>query len=151
MKNHGNQPKTMKNHETTLKNHGNQPKTMKNHETTLKNYWNQSKTMKTMKPSWKNIETNQKPWNYHGNYWNQPKTMKPPWKTIETNPKPWNHLEKPIQPTSIDPKCNRHQHWVPTDLLWLKNVTSLTGGPNWPPLIKKRYVTHGGPQPTSFD
>ena len=24
MKNHGNQPKTMKNHETTLKNHGNQ-------------------------------------------------------------------------------------------------------------------------------
>ena len=31
---HGNQPKTMKNHETTLKNHGNQPKTMKNPETT---------------------------------------------------------------------------------------------------------------------
>ena len=29
--NYGNQPKTMKNHETTLKNHGNQPKTMKNH------------------------------------------------------------------------------------------------------------------------
>ena len=45
MKNHGNQPKTMKNHETTLKNHGNQPKTMKNHETTLKT-----------------METNQKPW-----------------------------------------------------------------------------------------
>ena len=42
--NYGNQPKTMKNHETTLKNHGNQPKTMKNHETTLKT-----------------METNQKP------------------------------------------------------------------------------------------
>ena len=39
--NHGNQPKTMINHETTLKNHGNQPKTMKNHETTLKNHANQ--------------------------------------------------------------------------------------------------------------
>ena len=33
-KNHGNQTKTMINHETTLKNHGNQPKTMRNHETT---------------------------------------------------------------------------------------------------------------------
>ena len=44
--NHGNEPKTMKNHETTLKNHGNQPKTMKNHETTLKNHGNQPKTMK---------------------------------------------------------------------------------------------------------
>jgi hypothetical protein len=36
MKNHGNQPKTMKNHETTMSNHRNQPKTMKNHETTPK-------------------------------------------------------------------------------------------------------------------
>ena len=43
MKNHGNQPKFMKNHETTLKNHGNQPKTMKNHETTMKNHENQLK------------------------------------------------------------------------------------------------------------
>ena len=33
--NRGTQPKTMKNHETTLKNHGNQPKTMRNHETTM--------------------------------------------------------------------------------------------------------------------
>ena len=58
--NHGNQPKTMKNHETTLKNHGNQPKTIKN------------------------------------------------------------------QPN------RRHQPGDPTDLLWSKNVTSLTGGSNWP-------------------
>jgi len=40
MKNHENQPKPMKTHETTLKDHGNQPKTMENHKTTLK-------TMKT--------------------------------------------------------------------------------------------------------
>ena len=40
----GNQPKTMKNHETTLKTMGNQPKTMKNQETTLKNHGNQPKT-----------------------------------------------------------------------------------------------------------
>ena len=39
LKNHGNQPKTMRNHEYTLK-------TMKNHETTLKNHGNQPKTMK---------------------------------------------------------------------------------------------------------
>ena len=26
-----------------------------------------------------------------------------------------------------------------------KNVNSLTQGPNWPPLIQKRYVTHAGP------
>ena len=49
MKNHGNQPKFVKNHETTLKNHGNQPKTIKNHETTLKNHGNQPKTMKNHK------------------------------------------------------------------------------------------------------
>ena len=43
-------------------------------------------------------------------------------------------------------------HWQgdPTDLLWCKNVTSLTRGPNWPPLVQKRYVTHAGPQLTSF-
>ena len=30
LENYGNEPKTLKTHETTLKNHGNQPKTMKN-------------------------------------------------------------------------------------------------------------------------
>ena len=35
----------MKNHETNLKNHGNQPKTAKNHETTL----HQPKPLKTYK------------------------------------------------------------------------------------------------------
>ena len=40
-----------------MKNHGNQPKTMKNHETTLKNHGNQPKTMKTMKLPWKTMET----------------------------------------------------------------------------------------------
>ena len=51
LKNHGKQPKTMKDHETYLKNHGNQPKTAKNHETTLKHghgtMKNQSGTIKT--------------------------------------------------------------------------------------------------------
>ena len=50
------QPKTMKNHETTLKNHGNQPKTMKNHETTLKNHGNQPKTIKNHETTLKNHE-----------------------------------------------------------------------------------------------
>ena len=49
-KNHGNQPKIMINHETTLKNHGNQPKTTINHETTLK-------TMETN-------QNHEKPWIY---------------------------------------------------------------------------------------
>ena len=53
MKNHGNQSKTMKNHETTLKKHGNQPKTIKtqlDHENqpgTLKNLKNRPRTLKT--------------------------------------------------------------------------------------------------------
>ena len=38
----------------------------------------------------------------------------------------------------------------PTDLLWCKNVTSLTGGSNRPPLVQKRDVTDSGIQPTSF-
>ena len=42
-KNFGNQPETMRNHETTLKTMGNQPKTMKNQETILKNHGNQPK------------------------------------------------------------------------------------------------------------
>ena len=75
----------------------------------------------------------------------------------------------------VDGKAWDHWHWrrVPGDLNdewwiwppWLKNVTSLTRGPNRPPLIqktsrhsrgaptdlhwsKKRHITHGGPQPT---
>ena len=80
-KNHGNQPKTMKNHETTLKNQGNQPKTMKNHETTLKNHGNQPKTMKNHGNQPKIMK----------NYGKQPIAIKPPLKTMETNK---NH-EKP--------------------------------------------------------
>ena len=79
------------------------------------------------------METNQKPW----------KTMKPPWKTMETNQKPWknhettlktmknheNYLKKPWKPTSFGPK----------------NVTSLTGGSNWPPLVQKTWrYSRGG-------
>ena len=89
-----------------------------------------------MKPPWKTIETNKKPW----------KTMKPPWKTTETNQK--CYITDPgSQLTSFDPKTWRH--WQ-GDLLWSKNVTSLTGGSNWPPLIQKRDVTDRGIQLTSF-
>ena len=96
LKNHGNQPKTMKNHETTLKNHGNQPKTMISHG------------------------TNQKPW----------KTMKLPWKTMETN-----------QKTDILWSKKRHGTVPPVQLISFgpKNVTSLTGGSNWPPLVQKTW------------
>ena len=118
LKNHGNQPKIMINHETTLKNHGNQPKAME----TMKPPWNQPKTKKnqikkswwTMKPPWKTMETSPKPcksWNHlenHGNqpinmknyettlknHGNQPKTIKnheTTLKNMETNQKPWNH------------------------------------------------------------
>ena len=107
LKNHGNQPKTMKNHETTLKNHGNQPKTMISHGTNQKPW-------KTMKLPWKTMETNQKPW----------KTMKLPWQTMETNQKTdilWSkkrHVtDPPVQLTSFGPKRYRHQQGGPTDLL----------------------------------
>ena len=40
---------------------------------------------------------------------------------------------------------------APSDLLWSKNVTWQTRGPNWPPLIQKRDVTDAGPKLTSFD
>ena len=79
-------------HETTLKNHRNQPETLKNHETTLKNHGNKQKTLKNMKLPWKTMETNQKPW----------KTMKlplKPWKPKKNIKKPWNYLEKPWKPT----------------------------------------------------
>ena len=34
--------------------------------------------------------------------------------------------------------------------LWCKNVTSSTGGSNWPPLVQKRDVNDRGIQPTSY-
>ena len=34
--------------------------------------------------------------------------------------------------------------------LWFKNVTSPTGGSNWPPLVQKRHVKDRGIQLTSF-
>ena len=57
---------------------------------------------------------------------NQPKTMKLPWKTMETNQltswsKKRHVTDRGIQLTSFGPK----------------NVTSLTGGTNWPPLVQK--------------
>merc|ERR1712107_554083 len=74
-KNHGNPPKTIKNHETTLKimetkqkpwNHLEKPwKPTKNHETTLTNHLNQAKTMKNPETTLKN----------HGN---QPKNHEKP-------------------------------------------------------------------------
>ena len=57
----------------------------------------------------------------------------------------------------IFPKLNFQIHFIPFLYLLLPNfwhlsrlfnVTWPTWGPNWPPLIKKRDVTHGGPQPT---
>ena len=114
------------------------------------------------------METNQKLW----------KTMKLPWKNMETNQKPkggsnWppliqkrdvtdagpqltsliqkrNVTDAGPQLTSFDPKTWRHWRRAPTDVLWSKNVTSLTRGPNWPPVIQKRDVTDGGPQLTSL-
>ena len=49
-------------HETTLKNHGNQPKTMKNNENTLKNHENQPKTKKPPWKPWKPTKNHEKPW-----------------------------------------------------------------------------------------
>ena len=37
-----------------------------------------------------------------------------------------------------------------TNQLWCKRVTSLTRGPNRPPLVQKRHISDRGPQPTSF-
>ena len=37
-----------------------------------------------------------------------------------------------------------------TDLLWCKNMTWRTWGPNRPPLVQKCYMTDTKPQPTSF-
>ena len=42
----------------------------------------------------------------------------------------------------------RYQLKDPADLLWSKNVTSLTGGSNWRALIQKRHVTNRGVQLT---
>ena len=47
-------------------------------------------------------------------------------------------------------QTSRHRQGNPTDLLWCKNVTSLTGGSNRPPLVQKRDVTNRGIQTTSF-
>ena len=41
---------------------------------------------------------------------------------------PW----KPWKPTNYGAKTSRHWQGNPTDLLWCKNVTSLTGGSNRP-------------------
>merc|ERR1711978_833982 len=89
-KNHGNQPKPMKNHETILKNHGKQPKTMKNHETTLKNHGNQPKTMEQWKPT-----------KMVGFSWFQVGYV------TDAGP----------QLTSFDPKMLRDRRGAPTDLL----------------------------------
>ena len=62
------------------------------------------------------------------NHGNPPKTMKnheTTLKTMENNQKPWKL-------TSFDPKTLRYQQVGPTDLLWSKNITWQTRGPNWP-------------------
>ena len=71
------------------------------------------------------------PWKPTKNHENHETT----WKTMETNQKPWNYLEKPWKPTK-----NHEKPW--------NYVTWPTRGPNWPPWLKKRDVTHTGSQPT---
>ena len=63
--------------------------------------------------------------------WNHEK----PWKPTKNHEKPWNYLEKPWKPTK-----NHEKPW--------NYVTWPTRGPNWPPWLKKRDVTHTGSQPT---
>ena len=50
------------------------------------------------------------------------------------------HIPPILRPrlTSFDPKTWRDRRGAPTDLLWSKNMTWQTRGPNWPPLIQKR-------------
>ena len=115
-------------------NHGKKPKTMRNHETTLKNHWNQPKTM--TKP-WNHLEKTWKPTKNHGKPWNH---LQKPWKPTKNHEKPWNHLEKPWKPKKIWKTMDTNQNHETI----LKNVTLLTRGPNWPPLIQKRYVTNTG-------
>ena len=62
---------------------------------------------------------------------------------------PWNHLKKTME-TNQKPWNNGNQpKWLVSHGSRL--VTWQTRGPNWPPLIQKRYVTDAGPQLTSFD
>ena len=114
---------------------------------------------------WKLTKNHDKPWNHLKKIWkptkNQPKTMKlpwKPWKPAKNHEKSWNYLEKPWEPTK-----NHDQQGGPTDLLCSKkrdvtdmgpqltsfgpkNVMSLTGGSNWPPLVQKRdRHQQGGP------
>ena len=110
--------------------------------------------MKTHLEPWK---TNLKPWKPTWTHWKPDYLMifvflyfwhsffafmeryqqKDPTALIQKSPV----TDRKIQLTSFDPKTSRHRQGDPIDLLWSKNVTSLTGGSNWPPLIQKRHVT----------
>ena len=108
-----------------MKNHGNQLKTMKNHETTLKNMETNQKPWQTMKPPWKTMETNQKPWKWLVTLL----TQDPNWPPLIQK----RHVtDAGPQLTSLDPKTSRDRRRAPTDLLWSKNVMWQTWGPNWP-------------------
>ena len=57
----------------------------------------------------------------------------------------------PLALSSVDdPKMLCLKQGDSTDLLWSKNVTSRTGGCNWPPLVQKHHASNRGIHLISF-
>ena len=83
---------------------------MKNQDTTLKNHGNQPKTMKNHETTLKN----------HGNQGGGGAGIT----------EKCDVTDRGVQLTSFGPKNVTSLMGDPTDLLWCKNVTSLTWGPN---------------------
>ena len=146
------QPGNMKSHENRpgiMKNHENRPGTMKSHETNLKQW-------KTILKPWKTTNTDLEPWKTNLKSWKIIKKNPPG--TMKINVEPW----KPWKPSH-----GRHGQGSQPTSFGVKNLTSLTGGHNRPPLVqktsrhwqggpadlrwsKKCHVTDRGDQLTSF-
>ena len=126
---------------------------MKNQPWTMKNHENQPETIKTNLEPWKTLKTHMEPWKaikYQPgtmkNHKKQPRSIGAKSGMSQTGGPNWPPLVQ---------KTWRHWHGALTDLLCCKKkrditdaepqltsfgakiVTSLTLGPNWPPLVQK--------------